>query len=31
MIIELGKVTAETKQHGPPPATDNPHALGDLP
>ena len=31
MIIELGKVTAETKQMGPPPITDNSFALGDLP
>jgi hypothetical protein len=31
MIIELGKVTAQTKQLGPPPVTDNPNALGDIP
>ena len=31
MIIELGKVTAETKQGGPVPITDNAFELGDMP
>lgn len=30
MTIELGKVTAETKQASPPPVVDNPNAIGNF-